>query len=332
METPPIVSILCATYNHANFIKKALDGFLSQQTSFPVEIIVRDDASTDGTSEILREYERDYPERFRNIYEVENQYSKGIRHHASLFSKARGKYVALCEGDDYWTDYHKLQKQVDFLEANPDFSFCGAVAASVILTEGKPTQVGADIRPRVAKNTYDTSDVMYTYLCHTSTFLLRSSVLTRAGWILDRRIFNVDEAILAACSKFGKLHVLDDAVSCMRRHAGGIWTGRDPIQGLKHSRRSMQLINERFDNQYCDEINQRFGRDLKACHESLLLAGDYLTAARLLREYHEEISSLKEISAIKMRLRTRIYPALRLWWSFTRSVRVRTRLRALLRK
>jgi len=116
----PLVSITCATYNHEAYIKEALEGFVMQKTSFPFEIIVHDDASTDNTASIIREYEARYPDLFVTIYEAENQYSKGYGDLSRIiYSAVRGKYIAVCEGDDYWTDPYKLQKQVEFLEYNP---------------------------------------------------------------------------------------------------------------------------------------------------------------------------------------------------------------------
>jgi glycosyltransferase involved in cell wall biosynthesis len=121
----PVVSISCNTYNQINFIREAIEGFLMQKTSFSVEILIHDDASTDGTAEIVREYEKKYPNVIFPIYQTENQYSKGIKIASNYqFPRARGKYIALCEGDDYWTDSLKLQKQVNFLEANPDYVLC----------------------------------------------------------------------------------------------------------------------------------------------------------------------------------------------------------------
>lgn len=124
-ETIPVVSIYSLAYNHENFIKECLEGFLMQETTFPVEILIHDDASTDNTANIIREYEARYPHLIKPIYQTENQYSKGT----SDFSKrnlerAKGQYLAICEGDDYWTDPSKLQQQVDFLDHNPDYVIC----------------------------------------------------------------------------------------------------------------------------------------------------------------------------------------------------------------
>ena len=122
MENTPLVSIICSTYNHEAYIAQCLDGFLIQQTTFPFEILVHDDASTDNTPYIIHEYEYKHPQIIKPIYQKENQYSQG----EDIFfkyqcSRAQGKYIAICEGDDYWIDPLKLQKQVDFLEQNPDY-------------------------------------------------------------------------------------------------------------------------------------------------------------------------------------------------------------------
>ena len=121
----PMVSICTAAYQHAPYIAKALDSFLMQKTTFPFEILIHDDASTDGTVEILREYQAKYPDIVKPLFEDENQYSKGVPIDPTFnFSRARGKYIALCEGDDCWLTEDKLQKQVDYMEAHPDCTFC----------------------------------------------------------------------------------------------------------------------------------------------------------------------------------------------------------------
>lgn len=126
----PLVSISCITYNHAPYIKDALEGFVSQKTDFPFEVLIHDDCSTDGTTDIIREYATRYPDIIKPIFEDENQYSLGKPIGTMVWNlpRARGKYIAFCEGDDYWCNPHKLQIQVDFLESNPDY---GMVYAKV---------------------------------------------------------------------------------------------------------------------------------------------------------------------------------------------------------
>lgn len=119
----PLVSVVVITYNHEPYIKECIDGIILQKTDFPIEILVNDDCSTDNTASIIKEYELKHPNLFRCIYQTENQYSKGVHPWFDiLLPMAKGRYIALCEGDDYWTDPYKLQKQVDFMEKNPNCS------------------------------------------------------------------------------------------------------------------------------------------------------------------------------------------------------------------
>lgn len=119
------VSIICTAFNHERLIHSALDGFVMQQTDFKFEVLVHDDASTDGTAAVIREYAQRYPEIIVPIYQTENQHSKGVRiTNDILLPKAKGQYLAFCEGDDFWTDPHKLQKQIDFLDAHPEYTAC----------------------------------------------------------------------------------------------------------------------------------------------------------------------------------------------------------------
>lgn len=119
----PVLSIHCLVYNHGPYLRQCLDGFVMQKTGFPFEAIVHDDCSTDNSAAIIREYAQKYPDIIKPIYERENMYKKigfsGIDR--IMFANTHGKYIAVCEGDDYWTDPHKLQKHVDFLESHSDF-------------------------------------------------------------------------------------------------------------------------------------------------------------------------------------------------------------------
>lgn len=118
-----LVSISCITYNHSAYIRQCLDGMLMQHTTFGFEILIHDDCSTDGTDDIIREYASKFPQIIKPLFEEENQYQQGKPIGTVVWNlpRAKGKYVALCEGDDYWTDPLKLQKQVDFLESHSGY-------------------------------------------------------------------------------------------------------------------------------------------------------------------------------------------------------------------
>lgn len=122
-DLEPVVCIRCMTYNQEKYIAQCLDGFVMQETNFSVKAIVHDDASTDNTPKIIKEYATRYPEIIVPVLEKENQYSQG-KLSKVMYPLMKGKYIAVCEGDDYWTDPLKLQKQVDFMESHPDFSMC----------------------------------------------------------------------------------------------------------------------------------------------------------------------------------------------------------------
>ncbi len=124
MKDEIMVSICCITYNHEKYIRETLEGFLMQKTNFKYEIIIHDDASTDNTANIIREYEQKYPNIIKPIYQKENQYSKGESPFLNTMQLTKGKYIALCEGDDYWTDERKLQLQFDYMEENKNCTFC----------------------------------------------------------------------------------------------------------------------------------------------------------------------------------------------------------------
>ena len=122
MDKEILVTVICLTYNHEKYIRECIDGFVMQKTNFAYEVIIHDDASTDNTAEIIKEYQQKYPDIIIPILQTENQYSKKVPIGKTfIYPRAKGKYIALCEGDDYWIDPYKLQKQVDFLEDNPDY-------------------------------------------------------------------------------------------------------------------------------------------------------------------------------------------------------------------
>ncbi len=150
MSDKIMVSVMCTAFNHEEYIRQALDGMVNQQTDFDYEILVNDDVSSDGTADIIREFAAKYPEKVRAFFPEKNLYSQNIDvYYHTFFPNARGKYVAFCEGDDYWTDPMKLQRQVDWLEAHPEYSacvhntmlhYCDADRADVPLIKGREEQ------------------------------------------------------------------------------------------------------------------------------------------------------------------------------------------------
>ena len=232
-----MVSVVCVTYNHAAFIREALEGFVAQQAPWRIEVIVHDDASTDGTAEIVREYERRYPGLIRGVYQTENQFSQGVNiSRTFLHPLIRGRYVALCEGDDYWTDPHKLEKQVAVLEALPGVDVC---AHRALRTKGgKPHGYVAPARrerlipvERVIRGG--------------GKFVATASLLCRREAYLRqtpmRDILANDYSLQIQCSLRGGMYYLNDCMSVYRTDTPGSWSNlrRHRVPAFIQRRREM---------------------------------------------------------------------------------------------
>jgi glycosyltransferase involved in cell wall biosynthesis len=237
--TVPVVSIYCITYQHGNFIREAIEGFLMQETTFPVEIIIHDDASTDGTAEILREYQEKFPQLFQAILQKENQYSSGnwSQVRQKLTAMCRGTFVATCEGDDYWISKEKLQKQVEFFDTKPDAVLCGC--RSYVITEHRETPY--DIVPNNSPCALE--DLQPYDLIRCKWYLKTLSRMTKTSFFRDvfrRPSFPKfgDFAFVIACAietqnRPQLVGCIDDAMCVYREHEGGVWTGIGRVKQLE---------------------------------------------------------------------------------------------------
>lgn len=218
----PLVSISCITYNHAPYIRQCLDGFMMQQTNFAFEVLIHDDASTDGTTEIIKEYEEKYPDIIKPLYEEENQWVKGRRGSAVFnFPRATGKYIAMCEGDDYWTDPLKLQKQVDFLEANPEYVMCSHCVNEYdqelnIISEGWSPH------NNIRYNKFDLLSGGWYY--YPLSVVFRHSALDLKGY--NRYPYHMDAVLFYHLLEAGGGYLLRDKMGVYRNHIGGVWSKR----------------------------------------------------------------------------------------------------------
>lgn len=222
-----------------------------QQCNFPIEIIINDDCSTDGTTEIIREYAEKYPDKIFPVFHEENLYSQGVRgmFQKFVFPKARGKYIALCEGDDYWTDPRKLQKQVDFLESHPDYSMCFHNVLQI--KENGEISTFSHLENRE----YSRHEIIDSWLIPTASAVYRSSVLDK---IPQNPLFKIgDNVIFLTCSYHGKIHGLCDTMGVYRQHEGG-WTSQTRLT------RDIQLFS------HWRGIKESFPPDLHAKANELL--------------------------------------------------------------
>lgn len=216
-----LVSVYCATYNHVTFIRQCLEGFVMQKTSFPFEVLIHDDASTDGTQDIVREYAARYPDIIKPIYQKENQFSRGVKIYLTyVFPRVKGKYIAMCEGDDYWTDPYKLQKQVDFLESHPDYVMCSSRfdkywQESGLLEEDPDKKFkGAD---------YDLQNLIGgKWLTQTLTVMYRRSALDLKRY--EQYGMSLDMILFYELLKHGKGYCFPEVMGVYRYHEGGVWS------------------------------------------------------------------------------------------------------------
>lgn len=251
------VVINCITYNHGPYLADALEGFVKQQTNFPFVAIVHDDASTDNTAEVLREYAERYPDIIKPIYEKENQYSKGngtLSRIMNIACEVTGaRYLAHCEGDDYWTDSHKLQIQVDFLEENPDYSMCFHNA--IVIEDGR-----GEANNQFALNEtreYTADQITEKWIVPTASIVHRTENILNSPLRANKRFKYGDHVLMMTCAKYGKLYGINEYMSVYRRNPSSITVRLSSLEWLK-----MDVVHFRAESKvFHDVISRKLRRD-----------------------------------------------------------------------
>ena len=231
MQNKIMVSVCCLAYNHEKYIRECLEGFVRQKTNFQFEVLVHDDASTDKTADIIREYEAKYPDIIKPVYQTKNQWSqKNGPFRCFLYPRVKGKYIAWCEGDDYWCDEHKLQKQFDIMEANEDC--CSCFHSSKIINEN-----GEDLHQtipafKVKGKKYSSYDWLRLFMIKPRLVQLSSMFVKTTVWdIYEKGIpeyFSTspvgDRAIFMLCASKGNVFYIDQIMSAYRYCTSGSWS------------------------------------------------------------------------------------------------------------
>ena len=242
----PIVSVCVITYQHADYIEKCLEGILMQKTDFPFEIIVGEDESTDGTREICKDYAEKYPDRIRLFLRdrrtsgIFNEEGKRVGGYNGKWNRrsAKGKYFAICDGDDYWTDPEKLQKQISFLEKNSNF--CGICTAySIIDSEGKIKRKKRSIKKgqSIGDNIFET-----TGFPKTSTVVYRNIKNETFKKLSNAPTVNGDVMLYYYMMQFGKLGYIDDVMCHYRLHSGGVHSSRNMYSKFQQTFHSLNTL------------------------------------------------------------------------------------------
>ncbi|REE83096.1 glycosyltransferase involved in cell wall biosynthesis [Lutibacter oceani] len=218
----PLVSVCVQTYQHVNYIKECLEGILMQKTSFPFEILLGEDASTDGTREVCLEYAKKYPDKIKlflhhreNNIKINGSATGRFNLLNNLYS-ANGNYIALCEGDDYWTDPLKLQKQVDFLEKNEDYVICGHDRR--IVDEFNNVIIETGVRNLNKQGLL------------TLTVVFRNHLFDNIFFNTFIKVANGDSFLFLYFEQFGKTILLNFKGANYRIHSGGIWSSTNRIE------------------------------------------------------------------------------------------------------
>ncbi|XWW47331.1 glycosyltransferase [Fibrella sp. USSR17] len=305
------VSVLIITYNQQRFIRKAIDSALAQQTSFPIEILVGDDFSSDGTRKIIQDYERLHPGLVRGVLHPRNMGKNGGINFLETLKLAQGEYYALMDGDDYWTNPLKLQKQADFLDANPDYS---TVFHNAVITyeDGTPEHLlnGPD-----TKSSFTIDDLIgekEIWFMATSSTMYRNSIKEYPAWFMESVSGDIPRLILKA--KQGKIGYLPDVMSVYRKNHGGTsFTDKyDDADFLRNRIAMYEAIGRELDGKYDNVLNRNIARYYRWMLDSHqyrdryyprnLLAIKYLRLAKPSDEEWKEIVQEYIIPAPLMRL------------------------------
>jgi glycosyltransferase involved in cell wall biosynthesis len=255
------VSALIITYNQERYIAAAIESTLQQKTDFPYEIVVSEDCSTDGTREVVRSYEAVHPDRIRVLYSPTNL--GGVENFVTAWHDCRGQYIALLEGDDYWTSDSKLRKQVAFLDAHAECSMCAHGVTEVYQDSAKlPVSWIDPSRTAVS----DLEDLLLENFVYSCSAMLRREVFSDfAPWVYTFSLSDVPLWVQAA--SHGKIGFIPEFLAVYRVHDGGVWSGKDPIYQVEQTIELYERLDAELDRRYTPvlaRVTRRFRAQL-AC-------------------------------------------------------------------
>jgi glycosyltransferase involved in cell wall biosynthesis len=280
LSKKPLVSVRMVTYNHEKYIDKAVQSILMQQTKFEYELLIAEDKSTDRTREIVLGYQQENPSIIRLRLAKVNLFSLSLNPSIGNQWNCRGKYIAILEGDDYWTDPKKLQKQVDFLEAHPEFVICAHNTQRIFEDDPEREYYMRPDASGEIKDEMSIQDIIRSvYSFHTSSIVYRKVDMVYP-WYLQK-VMSGDIALTILLAEHGKVKYLDEVMSVWRRHAGGItvlenhggvrllrnrlWMNRshNASRGRKYTE-EYKIVNQRYYDQIFRKMYCRDREPLRA--------------------------------------------------------------------
>ena len=278
------VSVCIVTYNQANFIGRAIESALNQKTNFEFEILVGDDCSTDGTQDIIKQYAQQYPNRVIPVLQSKNLGQNGLFNTNETYARARGKYIAAFDGDDYWTDFDKLQKQADFLDANPDFSTCFHNAL-VTFEDGTPPHLLNAPDQQAEYNTEDLIGEDEIWFMATSSVVFWNVIKTYPDWFYKSVSGDIPRYVLF--SKYGKIGYLPDVMSVYRKNKNGTsFTDKEEDANFLWNRINLyEGINQELKYKYDAVLRKNIGRYFYKMLSSRQYCHTYWAKARIATKY-----------------------------------------------
>lgn len=308
-----LVSVVCTAYNHEAYIASAIDSFLMQKTNFNYEILIHDDASTDKTAEIILKYESKYPDIIKTIYQKENQHSKGVKIlNEVLLPIAKGKYIAICEGDDFWNDESKLQKQFQIIEEKQNIKLV-THAANRITEKGE--SIDLPVKPFCTDKILSTEDIL---LHAGSMFPTNSYFFRRSDYILMPSFYMLspvgDRRIVIYLSTLGNVYYSPEIMSSYRVNSKGSWSSR--IYENNDMKINFYTESIKFFRELNLQTNYNYDKIISIKIENLTFYLDltqkgYTYARKRSIDYYKSIS-LKEKIMLKLKYQyTTLYKVLR---------------------
>jgi glycosyltransferase involved in cell wall biosynthesis len=268
------VSVLMLAHNHEPYIRQAIEGVLSQQGTTSFQLWVGEDGSSDQTRVICLEMQSANP---RQIHVLTSDQPLGMHgNFSSLWENSGGGLVAFCEGDDYWCDTLKLQKQVDFLKHNPDCSLCGTFTDIIKQSESGEWEVSGQVRPPVLQEKYSFAEMIPSYGFHFSSVMLRRDAVRFPDWF--QQVYCVDRPLYLLAAQNGLAGLIPEVTSVYRLHSGGAWSTLGACEKAERSIHLFDIMGSYFSPQYGSVFRRTLGGILWSYTGQALQAGDRLAA------------------------------------------------------
>ncbi|MBW1619340.1 glycosyltransferase [Empedobacter falsenii] len=275
------LSIVVLTYNQENFIEKNLEGIFMQNVNFPIELILSNDNSTDNTHKVIEEVLKKAPSHIKIIYTNHKKNLGSTPNFYNALEKVTGDYLAFCEGDDYWTDENKLQKQFDFLEDNEDYSICFHQVTNV----SPDKTIDGTLFSKIEDRDYSALEIYQHWVVHTTSVFMKAKVLQTKVFDEMKKHPNLlyfDTILYMSASFIGKMRGFSDTMSAYRRHSEGLSNGINYKRDLQHNILD-EIIGELYGGKVLESSDWQVFSRSRIAFDALIKKGNYFLALQHLK-------------------------------------------------